>query len=83
MSDSHLHDHDNSDDDHHHFNPFAVAFFIILLFAVIEFFGGIYTNSLALMGDAGHMLSDAAALGLACLPQITQKKVAQKNTPAA
>ena len=65
MSDSHLNDQTNSHDDHHHFNPFAVAFFIILVFAAIEFLGGVYTNSLALMGDAGHMLSDAAALGLA------------------
>ena len=67
MSDSHLHDQSSSDDDHHHFNPFAVAFFIILVFAAIEFFGGLFTHSLALMGDAGHMLSDAVALGLACL----------------
>lgn len=79
MSDSHLHDHDNSDDDHHHFNPFAVAFFIILLFAVIEFLGGVYTNSLALMGDAGHMLSDAAALGLAWFASNHAKKVSAKK----
>lgn len=31
---------------------------------VIEFVGGLFTNSLALLSDAGHMLSDAAALGL-------------------
>jgi cobalt-zinc-cadmium efflux system protein len=30
----------------------------------IEFAGGFLTNSLALTADAGHMLSDAAALGL-------------------
>jgi cobalt-zinc-cadmium efflux system protein len=31
---------------------------------VIEFLGGLLTNSLALMADAGHMLTDVAALGL-------------------
>jgi cobalt-zinc-cadmium efflux system protein len=79
MSNSHPHDHSNSDDDHHHFNPFAVAFFIILVFAALEFFGGIYTNSLALMGDAGHMLSDAAALGLAWFASNHAKKVSARK----
>ena len=31
---------------------------------IVEFFGGLFTNSLALMADAGHMLTDVAALGL-------------------
>ena len=30
--------------------------------------GGILTNSLALLADAGHMLSDVGALGLSLLP---------------
>jgi cobalt-zinc-cadmium efflux system protein len=33
-------------------------------FMVVEFIGGLLTNSLALMADAGHMLTDAAALVL-------------------
>lgn len=36
-------------------------------FACIEAVGGWYTGSLALLGDAGHMFSDVAALGLAWL----------------
>lgn len=32
---------------------------------VVEFVGGIWSNSLALLSDAGHMLSDVTALGLA------------------
>lgn len=32
---------------------------------VVEFVGGILSNSLALIADAGHMLTDAAALALA------------------
>lgn len=34
---------------------------------VIEVIGGLITNSLALLSDAGHMLSDAASLGLSFL----------------
>ena len=34
------------------------------LFFVIEVLGGLWTNSLALLSDAGHMLSDMFALGL-------------------
>ena len=52
-------------DDHQHGNAFALPFIVILVFAAIEYFGGLFTHSLALMGDAGHMLSDAAALGMA------------------
>jgi len=41
-----------------------VAFSITLSFLVVEVVGGVLTNSLALIADAGHMLSDVAALGL-------------------
>jgi Co/Zn/Cd efflux system component len=34
------------------------------LFFVVEVLGGLWTNSLALLSDAGHMLSDIFALGL-------------------
>lgn len=37
---------------------------ITAVFMVVEFVGGWISNSLALMADAGHMLSDVAALGL-------------------
>ena len=40
------------------------SFFMISAFMLIEVAGGLATNSLALLSDAGHMLSDAAALGL-------------------
>ena len=38
---------------------------ITLVFMVAEVVGGILSGSLALLADAGHMLTDAAALGLA------------------
>jgi cobalt-zinc-cadmium efflux system protein len=40
------------------------AFLLTSTFMVVELIGGILTNSLALVADAGHMVSDAAALGL-------------------
>ncbi len=42
----------------------AVVLGLVLAYMLAEFIGGILTNSLALIADAGHMLSDAAALGL-------------------
>lgn len=70
MSNHLQHDNNQPDDHNHqmthkHGNAFAVPFLLILVFAALEFFGGIFTHSLALQGDAGHMLSDALALGLA------------------
>src|SRR3954462_2063079 len=41
-----------------------LALIITATFLVAEFIGALYTNSLALMADAGHMLTDVAALGL-------------------
>ncbi len=37
---------------------------LVLLYMGAEVAGGLLTNSLALLADAGHMLSDAASLGL-------------------
>jgi cobalt-zinc-cadmium efflux system protein len=43
----------------------AVSLVLILGFMVVEVVGGILASSLALLADAGHMLTDAAALALA------------------
>jgi cobalt-zinc-cadmium efflux system protein len=40
------------------------ALLITSTFLIAEFLGALYTNSLALLADAGHMLTDVAALGL-------------------
>jgi cobalt-zinc-cadmium efflux system protein len=42
----------------------AWAFVIILAFMLVEVAGGVIAGSLALLADAGHMVSDAAALGM-------------------
>jgi cobalt-zinc-cadmium efflux system protein len=43
----------------------AWAFALTALFMVAEVVGGVVANSLALLADAGHMLTDAGALALA------------------
>lgn len=40
------------------------AFIVIFGFMLVEVAGGIMAGSLALLADAGHMVSDAAALGM-------------------
>ncbi|WP_342514009.1 cation diffusion facilitator family transporter [Sporosarcina sp. FSL K6-1522] len=42
-----------------------ISFFIIASYMIVEVIGGFVTNSLALLSDAGHMLSDAVSLGIA------------------
>jgi len=42
----------------------AWAFAIITAFVAIEIAGGVIASSLALLADAGHMVSDAVALGM-------------------
>jgi len=51
--------------DHHH--SLNAAFWLTAIFAVVELAAGLMANSLALLADAGHMVSDVAALGLAML----------------
>ena len=45
--------------------PLKITLAIVLVVMVAEVIGGILSSSLALLGDAGHMLVDALALGLA------------------
>ena len=56
---------------HHHkpggANTLIKCFALILVFALVEVVGGFLSGSLALLSDAGHMFSDATALGLAAL----------------
>jgi cobalt-zinc-cadmium efflux system protein len=64
----HHHDHDHGHD-HGISNDrrLTLALVLTLGFAAVEAAGGWLAGSLALMGDAGHMLTDATALGLAAL----------------
>ena len=58
---SHSHDHD-----HHQGNGnIKLAFFMNFGFTILEFFGGMYVNSIAIISDALHDLGDSLSLGLA------------------
>lgn len=68
-SHGHDHGHPHAHEGHNHNyaankKALTLSFILIALFMVVEFVGGFLTNSLALISDAGHMLSDAVALGL-------------------
>lgn len=54
----------------------AISFVIITGYMIIEAIGGFITNSLALLSDAGHMLSDSISLGIALLAFTLGEKVA-------
>lgn len=53
----------------------ATAFFLNLVFAIIELFGGLFTNSVAILSDAVHDFGDSLSLGVAWyLQKISAKK---------
>ena len=69
---AHDHDHDHAPHDHHHHDHSASRFLQLALaltlgFAAVEAIAGWWSGSLALLGDAGHMLTDAMSLGLAAI----------------
>lgn len=61
--DGHSHDHTHGANK----KVLLISFFIITAYMIVEVIGGIMTNSLALISDAGHMLSDAISLGVGVL----------------
>lgn len=70
MSDHHSHEHhDHSSHEHipQDKKILALSFAIITGFMIVEFIGGYWFNSLALMADAGHMANDSLSLFLALL----------------
>ncbi|WP_042145126.1 cation diffusion facilitator family transporter [Paucisalibacillus sp. EB02] len=74
---NHYHNH------HHTTNKrvLLISFIAIFTFMIVEAIGGFLTNSLALVSDAGHMLSDAAALGLSLVAfKIGERKATKEKT---
>lgn len=63
-SHAHRHDHGAGGSRTENRNRLRWALALAASFMVAEVVGGIAANSLALLADAGHMLSDVAALGL-------------------
>ena len=79
-----VHSHNHGNLGHIHTNNKVVlknSFLIIFIFMVVETIGGFITSSLALLSDAGHMLSDSAALAISLLAfKFSEKKATLKNT---
>lgn len=72
----HHHDHGHGHSHgHNHFEEtregnkkgLIIALIITTGIMILEFFGGLITNSLALLSDSGHMLSDASSLFLSLI----------------
>lgn len=63
------HSHHNHNHNHSHSHQLTenirIAFLLNFGFAIIEIFGGLWTNSLAIISDAIHDLGDSLSLGLA------------------
>jgi cobalt-zinc-cadmium efflux system protein len=71
VTDAGHHRHDHSGHDHHDHAASAsqsrilLTFWLITAFMAVEGVGGWWAGSLTLLADAGHMLTDSAALALA------------------
>ena len=62
---------------HHHASNgtvFLLPLVITLGFSLVEAFFGWWSGSLALLGDAGHMLLDSSALGMAAFAAMISRK---------
>ncbi|HNQ04830.1 MAG TPA: cation diffusion facilitator family transporter [Thiobacillaceae bacterium] len=63
----------------HGSEPLLKALLFTLGFAVVEAVAGVWSGSLALLSDAGHMLTDSMALGLAALAAWLARKPPSKR----
>jgi cobalt-zinc-cadmium efflux system protein len=68
----HNHSHDSSS------NRISIAFFLNVGFTIIEFIGGVLTNSTAIMADAVHDLGDSLSIGSAWILDKLSKKDADE-----
>ena len=77
---AHLHAHLDGDASHAHSieqsskGALVFALCVTAIFAVVEVITGVLSHSLALISDAGHMVTDAAALALALMAQLIAKR---------
>lgn len=56
-----------------------IAFILNLTFSVLEFFGGLFTNSVAILSDSIHDLGDALSIGLSYILERKSKKGIDKQ----
>jgi cobalt-zinc-cadmium efflux system protein len=84
-------EHDRRHDRHHehgpalaragerHLRPLTISFVLIATFFVVEAVAGFVTGSLALLSDAGHMLTDVVGLGMALAAIRLASRFAQRE----
>ena len=72
--DAHNHSHGNND-----VKNIKTAFFLNFAFTIIEFIGGVLTNSMAILSDAVHDLGDCITLGLSWYFQKVSNKPRTKD----
>ena len=65
MSGHQGHDHSHADVTEGNAKKITIALILTTTFLIIEFIAGLITQSLALLSDAAHMFTDAAALAIA------------------
>jgi cobalt-zinc-cadmium efflux system protein len=89
----HAHDHEHNDhDDHNHSaslghvhapasfgRAFAIGVVLNLAFVVVEVIYGVLGNSVALLADAGHNVSDVLGLAVAWLASVLSKRAPSKK----
>ena len=56
-----------------------IAFLINIIFAIFEFFGGLFTNSVAIISDSIHDLGDAISIGISYFMERKSKKHADNK----
>lgn len=71
--------HDHHHDHHHAEGNIRAAFWLNLGFTILEIFGGLYTNSMAILSDALHDFGDSLALGLAWYLQRKSRQSADQR----
>ena len=73
--------HDHSHNHTHGANKkvLLISFLIITSYMIVEAIGGFLTNSLALLSDAGHMLSDSISLAIALIAFKLAEKAASRS----
>jgi cobalt-zinc-cadmium efflux system protein len=82
----HTHDHGPSGGAHNHAHGMTrarlrTAFLLTGIILVVELVGGLLSHSLALLADAGHVLTDILALGLAWFAAVRAERPADaRNT---
>ncbi len=56
-----------------------IAFILNLAFSIFEFFGGLFTNSVAILSDSIHDLGDAISIGISYFMERKSKKKADNE----